>query len=241
MNEPDRVGSPADPRSTVASPRDELRRAAAHVLVDDVTAPALSDEAIHHLFRVLRLRDGEVVTITDGAGRWRRCRTLASSLEPDPEVHDEGPRAAPITIMVAIPKQDRPEWIVRKATERGVDRVVLLHAERSIVHWDGERAERHLEKLRRVADEALMQARRVWRTELVGPLEARPVLAEAVVAEPGGRPIAATDRAVAVGPEGGWSDAELNAARDRVGLGPTILRVETAAVAACALMTALRG
>jgi 16S rRNA (uracil1498-N3)-methyltransferase len=218
-----------------------LRRAAAHVLVDEVAAPALSDAASHHLFRVLRLRDGEVVTVTDGAGRWRSCRVVASSVEADGDVHREEPSASSMTIMLAIPKQDRPEWIVRRATELGVDRIVFLHAERSVVRWDDERADRHLEKLRRVADEALMQARRVWRPDVGGPVEARSVLADAVAAEPGGRPIAPTDRVIAIGPEGGWTDAELNAARDRVGLGPTILRVETAALAACAVMTALRG
>ena len=51
---------------------------------------------------------------------------------------------APSTIAVAIPKQDRPEWLVQKATELGIDRIVFLHAERSVVRWDGDRAARHL-------------------------------------------------------------------------------------------------
>jgi 16S rRNA (uracil1498-N3)-methyltransferase len=241
VNEPDRVGSPARRVRHVGSRRDELRGSAAHVLVDDVAVPALSDEASHHLFRVLRLRDGEVVTVTDGCGRWRRCRAAASAVEVDGEVHVEEPPTWPVTIMLAIPKQDRPEWIVRRTTELGVDRIVFLHAERSVVRWDGERAERHLDKLRRLADESVMQARRVRRPVVAGPVDAGTVLAEAVVAEPGGRPIAPADRVIAIGPEGGWTDAELNTARGHVGLGPTILRVETAALAACAVMTALRG
>ncbi|MET0143967.1 MAG: RNA methyltransferase PUA domain-containing protein, partial [Ilumatobacteraceae bacterium] len=60
-----------------------LRRSAAHVLVADVAAPVLDDTATHHLRRVLRLRDGAAVSVTDGAGRWRRCRRAAESVAPD--------------------------------------------------------------------------------------------------------------------------------------------------------------
>jgi 16S rRNA (uracil1498-N3)-methyltransferase len=62
------------------------------------------------------------------------------------------------------------------------------------------------------------------------------VLPTAVIAEPGGRPVAGGDTTVAVGPEGGWSDAEVKLARDHVSLGPNVLRVETAALAAVILM-----
>jgi 16S rRNA (uracil1498-N3)-methyltransferase len=59
-----------------------------------------------------------------------------------------------------------------------------------------------------------------------------------VAAEPGGRPLAPTDGEIAIGPEGGWTEAELEAAADRVSLGPTVLRIETAAVAAAARIVA---
>ncbi len=83
---------------------------------------------------------------------------------PSPRDH------VPCTIAVAIPKHDRPEWLVQKPTELGVDRIVFLHAERSVVRWDGDRAERHLARLAAVAVEALMQSRRVWLPEIVGPV-----------------------------------------------------------------------
>ena len=209
-----------------------LRGSSAHVVVDQIAAPELDDGDAHHLFRVLRLRDGEVVTVTDGAGSWRPCVVSGGEMVPDGEVRVEPASSQALTIAWAIPKGERPEWIVQKLAELGVDRILLLHTARSVVRWDGTRAERHLAKLRKVAVEAVQQSRGVWIPELAGPLDAAEVLAGAVAAEPGGRDLAIDDRTIAVGPEGGWTDAELALARDRVTLGHRVLRVETAAVAA---------
>ena len=85
-------------------------------------------------------------------------------------------RDAACTVAFAIPKADRPEWIVQKLTELGVARIVLLHAERSVVRWDGDRAARHLRKLRRVAVEALEQSRGSGCPTIVGPVPAADVL-----------------------------------------------------------------
>lgn len=211
-----------------------LRRSVAHVVVDDVAAPVLSDADAHHLFRVLRVADGDLVSVTDGRGGWRSCRAAGGALEVDSDVAVEPPPEAPVTIGFAIPKLDRPEWIVQKLTELGVHRIVLLHAERSVVRWDEHRAAKHVAKLRRVAAEAVRQCRRVTLPVVEGPLPALSFLPGAVVAEPGGRPDDARDRVVAIGPEGGWTEPELAAAADRVSLGPTVLRVETAALLAAA-------
>lgn len=211
-----------------------LRGSSAHVVVDAVEAPELDDGAAHHLFRVLRVRDGEVVTVTDGAGSWRACVAAGESIVPDGEVRVEAARAAPVTIAWAIPKRDKPEWVVQKLTELGVDRIVLMHADRSVVRWDGARAERHLSKLRTVTIEAVQQSRGIWVPDIAGPLDSSVVLADAVAAEPGGRELRPGDRSIAIGPEGGWSDAELALARDRISLGDRVLRVETAALAAAA-------
>jgi 16S rRNA (uracil1498-N3)-methyltransferase len=212
--------------------RAALRRATAHVLVDDVAAPAVDDATAHHVFRVLRVRDGDSVTVTDGQGRWRACRASASGLEPIAEVRTVEAPSHACTVAFAIPKADRPEWIVQKLTELGVDRIMLLHAERSVVRWEPARADRHVAKLRRVAAEAVQQSRGVWLPTIVGPVVASDVLSEMVVAEPGGRPLGARDWSVAIGPEGGWSDEELAMATDRVTLGDRVLRVETAALTA---------
>lgn len=208
------------------------RRAAAHALVDDIDAPELAEASAHHLFRVLRVADGAVVTVTDGAGRWRVCRAAAGGLVPDGDVATVAAPAAPLTIAVAVPKAERPEWIVQKLTEIGVDRIVFLHAERSVVRWDASRGSKHLAKLRRVAAEALEQSRRVWLPEVSGPVAAAALLGQAVAAEPGGRSLTAGDRVIAIGPEGGWTPGELALAQASVGLADQVLRVETAALVA---------
>lgn len=213
-----------------------LRRSAAHVLVADVDVPVADDATVHHLRRVLRLRDGDVVTATDGAGRWRACRLAGDGLAVDGDVAVVDRPVSPVTIAVAPPKGERLEWLVQKCTEVGVDHLVVLAAERSVVRWDGERADRQLSRLRRVAAEAAMQSRRVWLPTVDGPVPASDVLPGAVAAEPGGRPLSPTDTVVAIGPEGGWSPAELTTATDHVSLGDTILRVETAAVVAATLL-----
>ena len=213
-----------------------LRGSAAHVLVPDVAAPAPPADALHHLLRVLRLRDGEFVTVTDGNGRWRQCVITGASIEATGDVHVVEQRDPVLTVAVAPPKGDRVEWLVAKCTEVGIDRIVLLDAERSVVRWKDERADKHLDRLRRIVVEASMQSRRVWLPQLAGPLPATSVLPEAAAAEPGGEPVTAGVATIAIGPEGGWSPAELAAAAARVSLGDQILRVETAAVAAAVLM-----
>ena len=220
---------------------DLLRSTSTHVLVDPEQLGALSidDATVHHLRRVLRLRDGERVSLTDGAGRWLLASVCmdgsSMTLEAAGEIVTEPPRTDTFTLAVAMPKGDRLDWLVQKVTELGVDRLVLLHADRSVVRWKPDRVETQLARLRRIADEACRQSRRVWRVEIDGPIEASILLADFVVAEPGGRRLASSDRSVAVGPEGGWSSDELDAARDQVSLGSNILRTETAAVAATAL------
>jgi 16S rRNA (uracil1498-N3)-methyltransferase len=217
-----------------------LRGSAAHVLVADVESPQLDADASHHLARVLRLRRGQPVTITDGFGRWRSTVFGDDGVEATGDVVIVRRRDPPLTVAVAPPKGDRLEWLVAKCTEVGIDRLVVLEAEHSVVRWSGERLERQLDRLRRISVEASMQSRRVWLPQIVGPLPALEVLPGFAVAEPGGRPLVPTDVAIAVGPEGGWSPKELEVAAATVSLGPNVLRVETAAVAAAALMVSAR-
>jgi 16S rRNA (uracil1498-N3)-methyltransferase len=224
--------------------RSVLRTTSAHVLIDagslaDGATIALDDPTEHHLDKVLRLRDGERVGVTDGSGRW--CVAVAVRdagavrLEAVSEVVDEPAPARPITLAVAIPKGDRLDWMVQKVTELGVDRLALLHADRSVVRWKPDRTGHHLARLQRIADEALRQSRRVRRLTIDAPVPAADALGGYVIAEPGGRRLVATDTSVAIGPEGGWSDGQLAIAGEHVDLGPTILRTETAAVAVSAL------
>jgi 16S rRNA (uracil1498-N3)-methyltransferase len=213
-----------------------LRRSAAHVLVADVADPVLDDPTVHHLRRVLRLRDGEPITVTDGAGAWRCGVFVGGGVEPAGDAVTSPAPAPALTLAVAPPKGERAEWLVQKCSEAGVDRIVWLTAERSVVRWDGKRAERQLARLGRIATEAALQSRRVWLPALEGPLSAVDVLASAAIAEPGGRPVLAGDTTIAIGPEGGWSEEESKLAPTQVSLGPNVLRVETAALVAVALM-----
>jgi 16S rRNA (uracil1498-N3)-methyltransferase len=221
-----------------------LRSAAAHVVVDDVgrdgdSVVLVDDEVEHHLRRVLRLRDGEMVTVTDLAGRWRETTATGSgdrlALSSPGPVHLVPRPDRSMTLSVAIPKGDRLDWMVQKVTELGVDRIVLLHADRSTTRWDADRAAIQLRRLGRIAVEACRQSRRVWGVTIEGPVDAVTVLPGSVIGEPGGRRLAVDDTSIAIGPEGGWSGNEIAAAGDTVRLGPNILRVETAAVAATAL------
>jgi 16S rRNA (uracil1498-N3)-methyltransferase len=215
----------------------------AHAFVDDPEVPELSADDRHHLERVLRVRRGEAVTVSDGAGRWRRCRLGAGGvLEPEGDV-EVVPRPRPaLTVAFALTKGERPELAVQKLTELGIDRIVPFVAERSVVRWEGERAARNVTRLRRVAREAGVQARLAYLPS-VADLTDFPsvaVISGAARCDPGGDPPRLDHPTLLVGPEGGWADAEREVSLPTVALGPTVLRSDTAAIAAGAVLNALR-
>jgi 16S rRNA (uracil1498-N3)-methyltransferase len=219
-----------------------LRRSAAHVFVESLSAPVLDEADHHHLGRVLRLRPGEPVSASDGRGGWRSCSYTGSEvLDPTGEIELLPPREPAITIGFALPKGDRPEWIVQKLTEIGVDEILVLDTGRAVVRWDDDRASRHVAKLKRVAREAAMQSRRVRLPAITGPVEPTTLCGPSVaVAEPDGERLTLTTPTVLIGPEGGWAPQELAPFEHRCQLGPTILRVETAALVAATRLVALR-
>ncbi len=215
-----------------------LRASAAHVFVDSLAAISLSKDDAHHLLRVLRLRDGESVTVSDGRGSWRACTVAGDALLTVGEVVVE-PAGAPLSIAAAIPKGDRVEWMVQKLTELGVSDIVLLHCERSVVRWRGERAVQQVARLTRVARDAAMQSRRVWLPTVRGPVEfaEAAALPGAVLADPEGPVLDLTNASVVlIGPEGGFTEGERSLCQASIKLGENILRVETAAVAAAAIL-----
>ena len=215
--------------------------ARAHAFVADLDRPQLDPADRHHLERVLRLRAGEEVTVSDGAGRWRPCR-FGPVLVPTADVR-QAPRPRPeLAVAFALVKGERPEWVVGKLTELGVDRIVPFAAARSVVRWQPERVGPHRDRLRRVAREAAMQSRRTWLPEVedIATFDAVATRPGAVLADAGGEAPALPRGPVLVGPEGGWSAEELARALPRLALGPHVLRAETAAVAAAALLAGLR-
>ncbi len=254
---PGRGADDAPGRPAPDGPDPVLVAAAAMVFVADPLQPAVEDADVRHLLDVLRLRAGEPVAVSDGAGRWTPCRVAAGApsrgsrrvdgtglLVPDgPVVYV--PRPGPeLTVAFTPTKGDRPEWVAQKLTELGVDRIVPLRTARSVVRWEGERGDKQVDRLRRVAREASAQCRRVWLPEVCGVCRLDGLVdvtgTAPALADPGGDPPGLDRPVIAVGPEGGWDDDERTAVTSTVGLGSTVLRAETAAVVAGALLCALR-
>ena len=191
---------------------------------------------------MLRLRPGDGVTVSDGAGGRLACR-FGPRLETVGEVERVARQVPQITVAFAVVKGQRPEWAVQKLTELGVDRIVPILSARSVVRWPAGESASQLTRLRRVAREAAVQSRRVWLPVVGTVARFETVAAErgACVAHPGGGPPSLHRPVLLVGPEGGWDEAELAVAGPAtVGLGPSVLRTETAAVVAGTLLCALR-
>lgn len=212
-----------------------------HAFVDDIDAPALSERDHHHLERVLRVRSGDGFTVADGRGQWRRCR-FGATVEIAGDVVIDAEGAPRLTVAFALVKGDRPELVVQKLTELGMDRIVVFAAERSVVRWDREKAAKQVERLQRVAREAAMQSRRSWLPAIDGlvPFSELIDLPGAAAADRGGVAPTLAHPTVLIGPEGGWTDDERARFGASVALGDQVLRAETAALTAGGLLAALR-
>ncbi|MER6558428.1 16S rRNA (uracil(1498)-N(3))-methyltransferase [Streptomyces sp. NPDC001027] len=219
-----------------------------------------------HAVSVKRLRAGEDVVLTDGAGRWAPAEVVAAEgkdrlvvrLGETVEEPVETPR---ITVVQALPKGDRGELAVETMTETGVDAIVPWAAARCITQWRGERGAKALAKWRATAREAGKQSRRVRFPEVAEAATARQVAAllaradfAAVLHEDrdyGSEPLAAAELpaegeiVLVVGPEGGVSPEELvlfeEAGAKAYRLGRSVLRTSTAGTAAAALVLGRTG
>ncbi len=209
--------------------------------VEDLAQPQLADDDRHHAERVLRLRVGEQLTLSDGRGGSRQARWTAGGPEVDGEISTEPRPEAELTVCFALVKGAKPELVVQKLCELGIDRIVPFVAERSVVRWDDAKADRAVDRLNTVARGAAMQSRRVWLPQVNAVTTfANVAVAPSVLAEPAGRPPTTADRCVLIGPEGGWSDTERDVPLERVGFGRNVMRAETAAIAVAAIVVALR-
>jgi len=213
-----------------------------HVFVDSLDAPIVSDEDLHHLTRSLRLRQGAELTASDGDGRWVTCRLgVGNQLDPAGAVADVPPRNSPVTVAFSLVKGSKPELAIQKLTELGVDSIVVLDADRSVVQWDAAKVALNLDRWMRIVREASMQSHRVRMPELSALVPASEWLVrpEVYAAQFGGRQFGMAVQSIAIGPEGGWSAEEVAAAGSRtIDLGATVLRAETAAIAAGTLLCA---
>jgi 16S rRNA (uracil1498-N3)-methyltransferase len=232
--------------------------AAAHTFTDTLDdAVEIGGADGHHLQRVRRLQAGERVTVADGAGSWRPyvIEAIASGVL---QLRAEGPRVVEpellprVSLALALTKAGALDTVVARCTELGVARVTPIRTQRSVVRWDAGQAARAVERLRTTAREAAAQSRRARLPEIAPVADLSEVARRpgVVVADRGGAsvdelpvPDAADGWTVVVGPEGGLDSVELARLGDmpHLGLGPFVLKAETAPIAAVALLTERAG
>jgi len=226
----------------------------------------LPEAAAHHAARVLRLRGGDAVTLFNGTGGEYIARITAIgkhggkhgatvAIERHDPVERESP--LPVTLVQALSSGERMDLTIQKAVELGVARIVPVESERCVVRLKGERAEKRVAHWRQVAISACEQCgrNRIPEIRMISPLEvwlaAEKNDALRWVLLPGAHtalrdlPRPQKPIELLVGPEGGLTDAEADAAHragyQPVRLGPRVLRTETAAPALLAALQALWG
>lgn len=212
----------------------------------------------HHCVDVMRQKEGETITVFDGKGReWKsviesiqkkqvRYKKLAESKSQRSSV--------PVVLAQALTKSKSMDLIIQKATELGVSELLPLQSDRSISQVDDEKADQKVEKWRQIVVESCKQCGQNWLPSVQSPCkvkdflsgskrfgvkliaslqpEARPL--KEVLREHVGQPALAKGVVLMIGPEGDFTPAEVNEARNSgflpVTLGPVILRSETAAL-----------
>nr|WP_277605974.1 16S rRNA (uracil(1498)-N(3))-methyltransferase [Glycomyces sp. L485] len=215
----------------------------------------------HHAADVQRIRPGETLTLSDGAGGLARARvTAAERGSLTLEVLDRSTVPAPdpkLTVVQALPKGDRGERAVQMLTEIGVDEVIPWAASRSITQWKGPRGEKARGKWVATAREATKQARRAHLARVAELHTTKQLLARLreaaqvlVLDAEAPTPLSAVNLAesgeiaLVIGPEGSISPEELRALAEfgePIRLGETVLRTSTAGAAASAVLQARLG
>jgi 16S rRNA (uracil1498-N3)-methyltransferase len=226
-------------------------------IADEVSGDraALVGEHADHLVRVLRARVGQEFDIAAGDVVRRGRITSVEKGRVEFELGEEvsGGSLAEITLVLAVFKFDRMEWAIEKCTELGVSRILPVIARRTDSHLAAA-LEKRAERWRRIARQAAEQSRRAAPPGIAEPVKLSealnfPAALRIVLAESEARTLLrdvvqprATGKGImlAIGPEGGWTEEELQSFQQAgwisASLGNTILRAETAAVAATAVV-----
>lgn len=222
----------------------------------------LPEQVAHHAVRVLRMKEGDELVLFDGNGGDWTARIVR--LKPVPQVTLEtfDPRDAEspllITLVQGLPSGDKMDWVVQKAVELGVACIQPVAAKRSVVRLSGEKAEKRARHWLSVAESAAEQCGRTRVPAVADVLDLPQYLAKPrldnelrLILAPGAEvrlrdmPMPSGPVTLMVGPEGGFEDAELQMAITAgfkpMGLGPRVLRTETAGLAAIAAVMALWG
>ncbi len=219
----------------------------------------ISGEDVRHIATVLRMKTGDELLLCDGKGteyQAKIAQVTRSGITVDVKAQFNREIFLPrITLCQGLPKSDKMDWIVQKATELGVAMIVPLVTERTIVKIKDE--EKRVARWQKIAREAAMQSNRAD-IPVIGQIESFSGFLRTLSPEPrtllllpweeGTVPIKEILRSnsgiknivVLIGPEGGFSSAEAEMAREKgfhlVSLGPNILRTETAAIAALSMI-----
>lgn len=226
---------------------------------------ALPEASRQHLGRVLRLREGDAVTLFNGDGHDYPARLTGAGLKLAAQILAREEAAADetrlrITLVQALARGEKMDWILQKATELGVAGFAPVSTQRSEVRLDGERAGKRVAHWRQVVASACEQCGRAMIPAVAEP---RALLAAAAGLDAGAQPLRVlldpegdltlagltldtnTAIALAVGPEGGFDRNEIDQLQRlgwrRLRLGSRILRTETAGIAAVAALLALTG
>ena len=225
-------------------------------IADDISGSraALVGDHADHLSRVLRASVGQEFDISTGDAirRGRIARIDPGRVEFELGEEVAGAAITAITLVLSVFKFDRMEWAIEKCTELGVARMIPVIARRTESHLAAAAVKR-VERWRRIAKQAAEQSRRAAPPEIFAPVPLKEAVAlpgapRIVLAETEQEILlkdalnSAKEPVLAIGPEGGWTEAEITLFRDAgwlsASLGSTILRAETAAIAATAIVVA---
>jgi 16S rRNA (uracil1498-N3)-methyltransferase len=219
---------------------------------------ALSKEQSHYLRGVLRLENGAEIEVFDGRGARHLALFEGDLLRLGAPLPSVPPRALDVVLVQALAKGEKMDLIVQKATELGAARIVPLASERAVVKLSAGAA--RLSRWRRIAEEAARQSGRADVPRIDEPCGFDDLLRilreepgrQGLILDPRERSLRLSTAArglpqllLAVGPEGGFSPAEVETARGGsmipVALGPLVLRTETASLAALAVLLHIHG
>ena len=228
-------------------------------LLEDET-PTLPVDAAKHL-KVLRPKDGELIELFDGHGKWREYEFRASALHATSQTSQTSQTSRTLTLFACVTKGSRWDWTIEKATELGVTRIVPVISDRTIVRIPkAERAAKR-ERWMRIAEDAARQSDAKWLPEICEAVDFKDTLQLVrettcfigALTNPPASPLmrAVEDlrrkteylRAIStfIGPEGDFTPEELAALMEiatPTSFGPTILRAETAAIFAVSVLAA---
>lgn len=225
----------------------------------------LSPDDTRHVMTVLRHRVGDTLAVTDSTGQTFSCRITASdgrqaTLEPIELLEARQERQGEVILAAGLLKNDKFEWVVQKATELGVSRVVPVQMAHCVVKLNDARRKDRCARWQKIAAEA---AKQCGRNDI--PQIGDVVSFEGLVRDYGDKPflipyeretrplrdvcasVQTGDVVICIGPEGGFAPEEIALAEARlaacatVSLGPRILRAETAALAALSIIMYERG